>query len=345
MRVETLRNASDTVANAIEKLKIFERYNLRPGYVHASADGQKLKTLRSTRRSRHSRKYFGQGKGLYANTLLANNVPINVRLDSLNTHESHNLFDLLYNNSTGIVVDGVSTDTHGTNRFNFALLGLSDWAHEPRYANTAKVIDSLFVVRETEEGWTLELREKLDVEAIIEGWDYVRRIIVSLHQKDISQTDLVAKLSRSSPSDHSLKALREYDRLLKAIYILDYINDADLRRYVQTVLNRGEAYHQLQRAFGQVGGSKGFRGKSDLEIDMWYECSRLMANCIIYFNSVILSYVLENHERQGNAQGAESMAHTSPVAWVHIIMGGKYLFDHLQDAPDIQSMVERLLAA
>jgi hypothetical protein len=31
--------------------------------------------------------------------------------------------------------------------------------------------------------------------------------------------------------------------MIKAMYLLDYIDDASLRGYVQRALNRGEAYH------------------------------------------------------------------------------------------------------
>ncbi len=345
MAVDHLRRACDKVSNATSNLEIFEHYNYRPSYIHGSADGQKQNSRKSTKRTRFSRKNFGKGKGLFAHTLSVNHVPVNVKLDSLNTHESHNIFDLLYNNATEIEVDAVSTDTHGVNRFNFAILGLSDWIFQPRYAKTNNIIESLFSVIETKDGWELALKEKIDTKAIYKGWDYVERIIVSLHQKEIRQSDLVAKLSKSSPTDHSLKALREYDRLLKAIYILEYMDDVDLRRYIQTVLNRGEAYHQLQRAFEQVGSGKGFRGKSDAEIDMWYECSRLMANCIIYFNSVILDALLKRYISEGRADLVEHLKRISPVAWAHIIMGGKYEFDDLNDTPDIYSMVSEMLAA
>lgn len=348
LHIESLRKANDKISNATSKLGIFKHYNYRPGYIHASLDGQKFRSRKSTRRMRFSSKYFRKGKGCYADTLLANHVPIIAKLYSLNTHESYNVFDLLYNNATDIVVNAVSTDTHGVNRFNFALLDLSDWEFNPRYAKANHVFSALFDVVELEEdegAWILVLREPIDENAILEGWDFIRRIIVSLHQKEICQSDLVAKLSRSSPSDKNLKALREYDRLIKAIYMLDYVDDKNFRQYIQAVLNRGEAYHQLQRAFEKVGASSGFRGKSDAEIDMWYECSRLMANCIIYFNSVVLSYVLEGYERQSKVVLIEQMAHISPVAWVHILMGGKYAFDHLKDTPDMQTMIKTMLLA
>lgn len=345
--LENLRKANDRISNATSKLGIFKHYNYRPGYIHASLDGQKLRSRKSTRRVRFSSKYFRKGKGLYADTLLANHVPLLAKLYSLNTHESYNVFDLLYNNSTEVVVNGVSTDTHGVNRFNFAILDLSDWEFNPRYAKANHVFETMFDVVESEEDgtWTLTLKEPIDEKVIIEGWDFIRRIIVSLHQKEICQSDLVAQLSRSSPSDKNLKALREYDRLIKAIYMLDYADDKDFRQYIQGVLNRGEAYHQLQRAFEKVGAGNSFRGKSDAEIDMWYECSRLMANCIIYFNSVVLNYVLEGYKRQGKDELIKQMAHISPVAWTHILMGGKYAFDHLKDTPDMQTMIKTMLAA
>lgn len=345
LKVENLRKASDIVANATAKLSIFKHYNYRENYIHGSADGQKLNSRKSTKRMRFSSKYFGKGKGFFAHTLLVNNVPINVKLSSLNSHESHNIYDLMYNNSTKISVDAISTDTHGANRINYALLGLKDWDFEPRYANIGSLIESLFTIVDTPNGWTLQMKEPFDEKKILEGWDYVQRIMVSLQQKNISQSDLVAKLSRASPSDRSLYALREYDRLLKAIYVLDYMDNVELRRYIQTVLNRGEAYHQIQRAFEKVGGGKGFRGNSDKEIDMWYECSRLMANCIIYFNAVILSYTLETYERQGKMDLVKKMGRISPVAWSHIIMGGKYRFDHLRNTPDLYAMVQQMVAA
>lgn len=46
--------------------------------------------------------------------------------------------------------------------------------------------------------------------------------------------------------------------------IVDYIDDANLRSYVQRALNRGEAYHQLRRAIVS-GNGKRFRGSSDCE--------------------------------------------------------------------------------
>jgi TnpA family transposase len=77
----------------------------------------------------------------------------------------------------------------------------------------------------------------------------------------------------------------------------------------QKALNRGEAYHRMRRAISYVNSGK-FRVKTEAEQQVWNECSRLIANAIIYCNTLLLSRVYEqklaagdprsNHDSQGH---------------------------------------------
>ena len=60
---------------------------------------------------RHSPKYFGLQKGVSAYTLVANHVLINAKIIGTHEHESHYVFDLLYNNTSDIKPERHSTDT------------------------------------------------------------------------------------------------------------------------------------------------------------------------------------------------------------------------------------------
>jgi hypothetical protein len=64
---------------------------------------------------------------------VANHVPLNARIIGANEHESHYVFDLLYNNTTDIQPSIHSTDTHGTNEVNFAILAFFGYQFAPRY--------------------------------------------------------------------------------------------------------------------------------------------------------------------------------------------------------------------
>ena len=343
LRPETLNLGNDAINDATAKLSIFKHYNIQEGLIHASADGQKFESRLETFKTRYSSKYFGTNKGLTSMNLIANHVALNARIIGANEHESHFILDLLHNNTSEIKPNILSTDTHGVNHVNFALLDLFGYTFAPRYAQFGTVISDFFDVSEGEDNKaTLSLKKPINTALIIDEWDTIQRIIVSLQQKTITQATLVRKLSGYSQNHPLLKALTEYNRMLKAMYLLDYIDDASLRTYVQRALNRGEAYHQLRRAIAHVNGNR-FRGKSDDEIVLWNECARLLTNAIIYFNSLILTRLLKYFEEEGDDKKLEIIKQVSPVAWHNINLNGTYSFSFEQKLLDLNEIMQTIV--
>lgn len=308
--------------------------------IHASADGQKFESKRETFKTRYSSKYFGTQKGASAISLNANHAAINARVIGSNEHESHFIYDLLKNNSSEIIPDVLSTDTHGVNHVNFALLDLFGYRFAPRYARFSKVTNEIFDIIEDENNQVhMTLKKSINIRIIKEHWDTIQRIAVSLHRRKTDQATLVRKLSGYKNNHPLLEALSEYDRLVKAQYLLDYIDDASLRNHVQRALNRGEAYHQLRRALSDVNGDR-FRGKSDEEINLWNECARLVSNAIIYFNSWVHSELLDNFEKRGKTEWLEIVKKSSPVAWYNINFKGIYLFEDKKKLPSMRELMK-----
>ena len=327
LRPETLREANDIVSNATAALSIFRHYDIGD-VVHSSSDGQKFETGVRTFNARHSPRYWGMKKGIVPCTTLANHVPINARNIGADDHESHFVFDMLYNNSTDIQPYRHSTDGHGTNQVNFALLHVFSLQFAPRYKDLCdKVRTSLTGFNHPGSYGDAILKpvRKIREDDIIREWDECRRIFVSLAMKETTQSTIVRKLSAHARSNRTKLALWEYDSIHRSLYLLNYIDDPLLRQYVQKALNRGENYHQLRRSVSFAGFGK-LRFKTEFEQDLWSECSRLIANCIIFYNASILSRLLEHQERAGDTQGAEATTKTSPVAWQHINLHGRYEF-------------------
>src|SRR5512135_1847972 len=92
-----------------------------------------------------------------------------------------------------------------------------------------------------------------------------------------------------------------------------------LRQNVQKALNRGEGYHQLRRAVSFASCGK-LRFKTEYEQNLWSEASRLIANCIIFYNASILSRLLEYQQRTGDTQGAEATKKVSVVPKSGVVM-------------------------
>jgi len=132
-RIETLREANDILVNHIAQLPVFKFYTLSEYGIHASIDGQKVETKNHTIKARHSKKYFGLGKGVVSIKLVANHVPINDKIIGANEYEGHYLFDLVYNNTTEVEISSVSGDMHSINPINFLLMYLSGRRFMPRF--------------------------------------------------------------------------------------------------------------------------------------------------------------------------------------------------------------------
>jgi TnpA family transposase len=347
IRLETLKDANDLISNAIAELSIFHHYDI-DNLLHSSSDGQKFEARISTINSRHSPKYFGLNKGVVSYTLVANHIPVNARIIGANEHESHFVFDILFNNTTDIQPNIHSTDTHGTNEINFAVLHSFGYQFAPRYKDIYdKVSKSLYGFQHPsnyDKDCVIKPIRKINTELIVEEWENIQRIMVSLAVKETTQSIIVGKLSAYARKNKTRRALWEYDNILKSLYLLDYIDSLPLRQNVQRALNRGESYHQLRRAISHANFGK-LRFKSELEQQLWSECGRLIANCILYYNARILSSVLEHREQLGDVQGVEDLRQISPVAWQHINLYGRYEFRKFSDSIDLDAIVEQLTQA
>jgi TnpA family transposase len=283
-------------------------------------------------------------------TLVANHVPINAQIIGANEHESHYVFDILFNNTTDIQPDIHSTDTHGTNEVNFALLHVFGYQFAPRYRDLQeKVQHVLYGFKHPSQYGTMLLKpiRKITTRLIVEEWEQIQRILVSLALKTTTQSIIVGKLSAYARRNKTRRALWEYDNIIRSLYLLDYIDSPPLRRNVQRALNRGENYHQLRRAVSYANFGK-LRFRTEYEQQLWEECSRLITNGIIYYNyynATILSHLFTHKERLGDAANAALLTHVSPVAWQHINLCGRYEFTQGPEPINISAIVDALAQA
>jgi len=102
----------------------------------------------------------------------------------------------------------------------------------------------------------LKPRRKLNIELVVEEWDNIQRIMVSLAMKTTTQNIIVGKLNAFVRKNKTRQALWEYDNMIRSLYLLDYVDSPPLRQNVQRSLNRGESYHQLRRAVSYANSGK-----------------------------------------------------------------------------------------
>jgi TnpA family transposase len=342
VRLETLRNAADIIIDSMVNLPIFDIYHLE-GKKHGSGDGTKRKTRRRILKARHSPKYFGLDIGVVIMTMILGHIPFATNIIGANEHESHYIYPMLRRNNSSIDPDIISTDTAGTNNVNDFLFYLIDKIHAPCYRSIGDKADTICGFKSPSKYKDLLINPSRTVnkKLIKKQWKKLVPILASLLTHETSQENIIKKLSSHEYKSEVKDALWELNHILKSIHILKYIDDPNYRRSIRKALNRGEAYHQLIKKIAAVGGGD-FRGMSDLEIEIWNECNRLIALIIIYYNMHLLSKLYENALAKGDKAALNFLKHISPVASQHINISGLYEFSEGIADVNVDNVVDKL---
>jgi TnpA family transposase len=347
IRYQTLCAANNVIMNHTAKLSIFAEYNLSDYGVHASVDGQKLATKYHTIKSRYAKKYFGLLKGIVLYSLIANHLPLCLKVIGANQHESHFLLDIVESNTSDVEITAVSGDMHSINRVNFGLLYLFGYRFMPRFTQLWEKSDNNLVCFDEVDNHAKQIikpSKKVNKALIIKEWDNVLRILASLALKKTTQSQIVAKLSSYKKTNPTLRALIAFDEIIMTEYLLDYIDSKDVREVVQGSLNRGESYHQLSATIAKVSGGRMLNGKTEMELDINAESIRLIANAVIFYNATLLS-TLHQHYQKVDPEMAKQIIRFSPVAWQHINFIGKYEFYNRVDIINIQELIKNIISA
>ena len=343
IRVDTLCAASDVVSNLLHSLPIFKRWNLMDLLLLADADGQKLPTSESTIQSRYSKKFLGKEPGLSVYTLIANFVAVNAKNIGPNEYEGHSLFDVIFGNKTDIDIDMVTGDNHSLNQVNFVILDAIGVDYVPSIKNVKEATNDLLSVKSTH-NYTGIIRPKEAVDkSLIKGEERgILRVLLSLLLQENTQSNIVKKINSSARYARLKKALFEYNKVLKSTHVLNLIDNMALRKAIRAARNRTEAYHQLQGLLRKVYRGV-FKGKKIVSNRVSAHAVRLVANCIIAYNGIILNAIYEKMLNEGVSEEIiNEFIRISPIAWAHIAFTGKYSFKKSNGEIDIAAMVQAL---
>jgi len=142
----------------------------------------------------------------------------------------------------------LAVDTHGyTNPAMMVAKGLG-FDLCPRLRDLAErklYLPMGFAVPENVERMT---SKRLSLKAIRVGYDDVQRLIASVRCGRISADLALRYLGSAAQGDPMYRAAEHLERMLRSIFLCDYITIKDFRREIHTLLSRGESVHQLQRA-------------------------------------------------------------------------------------------------
>lgn len=322
-RAETLTQANNKLVEYQSGLQLATTWGT--GEV-ASADGLRFVTPVRTIHAGPNPKYFGAGRGVtYYNFASDQFTGLNGIVIPGTIRDSLYLLDLLLGQQTVLQPQEIMTDTAGYSDIIFGLFGLLGYQFSPRLADIG---ESRF--------WRLDpaanygplndlARHRLHPERIVQNWNDMLRVAGSLKLGTVTASRLIRTLQRDGRPTTLGKAIGEYGRIYKTIYLLNYLNDPGYRRRILTQLNRGESRHSLARAvcYGKRGElhQRYKEGQEDQLGALGF-----VVNAIVLWNTRYMSAALQNLRVQGQMMDLTDIKRLSPVGHDHINMVGRYSF-------------------
>lgn len=324
LREETLKTAFSELVNFHNRLPLAQVWG---GGTLSSSDGQRFPVSVKTKNAVSLPKYFGYGRGLTYYTWTSDQYSqYGTKVIPSTIRDATYVLDEILDNETELTILEHTTDTAGYTDLVFGLFDLLGLQFSPRLADLAD--QKLFCVDKKIKYKNINslISGKINTSLILRHWDELLRVAGSLKQGFVTASLLIGKLQSFKQQNALTKALQEYGRLQKTIFILEYLQSPEYQKKITVQLNKGEAMHAL-RNFLFVANERQIRKRDPEEQLNQAACLNLVANSVAVWNTVYMQAAFEQLKNEGHEINEEDVKHLSPARSEHINVYGKYYFN------------------
>jgi TnpA family transposase len=248
LRQETLRAANTRLVNAHHAHPLAKLWG---GGTLSSSDGQRFPQRgRSLTARALSRNFLDEGTTTYTHVSDQHST-YGTKVIPTTWREAVAVLDEIFGNPTDLPLGEHTVDTAGQTLATSAIFHLAGLQFSPRIRDIGRLQlyrlgpASLWRARYPQAGPLLG--QPIQSQLIAEHWDDLLRLVASMKFGHTTASLLIAKLHAGSRQSSLAKALHEYGRLVRALYVCRYVADEELRRRVRRQLNKGESLHALRR--------------------------------------------------------------------------------------------------
>jgi TnpA family transposase len=326
--LQNIQNANDRILQFTDRMNLPNIYRRESDVLHTSSDGQKFEVAVDSLNANYSFKYLGKDKGVSVVTFIdMRNLMWHSTVISSAEREAAYVIDGLIHND--VIKSNInSTDTHGYSEIVFGATHLLGFEFAPRIKGLSRQHLCAFKNRKHYEkkGYVL-LPDRYIRESLIEDkWDEVLRFIATIQLKFTTASQLFKRLNSYSRQHPLYRALKEFGKIPKTLFILKYRDDHQFRQAIEKQLNKVEGSNKFSKAIS-FGHNHEFIQSEKEDQEIAESCRRLIKNAIVCWNYLYLSRKInkeKNEERR--AELTESIRNGSAVTWKHFNLHGEFDF-------------------
>lgn len=335
--LENIQKATDKINNFMDSLDLANQFKKQKDRLLTSSDGQKIEMAsEQTIDAAYSYKHTGKSKGVTAYSFIDERfIPFYSTIISTAEREGIYVIDGLSHNEV-IRSTTHSTDTHGYTEAVFALTDLLGFGFAPRIAKLYK--QNIYAFEKNEQYSNKEFPilpdGYINIELIEENWEAILRLLVSIKLKYCTASQIFKRLNSYSRQHPVYKALKEYGKVTKTIFILRYIDSLELRQAIQKQLNIIELSNRLSSAItvANAGEMIFLNHRDQLIADA---CKNLIKSAITCWNYLYLTRYIQKLKTETEKQKfITALKQRTVITWRHIYFNGLYDFsdEKLEDS-------------
>lgn len=325
---KTLEEANKQIIFLINKLSLPNVFIADMQNKHSSSDGRKVNVAVESLLANFSFKYFGKDKGVSVYTFIdERQILFYSTVISASEREAAYVIDGLNNNDV-IKTHIHSTDTHGYTELIFAATHFMGCTFAPRIKNIGEQNIYSFSNKKTydKKGYKILPDQRINKNLIIENWDNILRFMATIKLKHTPASQLFKRLSSYTHKNPLYKAIKEFGRVIKSLFILTYLDDMKLRQRIEKQLNRIELSNKFSKAVFYANNSEFTQADPEGQ-QLAVACKIMIQNSIVLWNYLYLSQILSNcRSDEERLEIIELIKEGSVITWRHVNLHGEFDF-------------------
>jgi TnpA family transposase len=296
----------------------------------AAADGSKFEIYENNLHSEYHIRYGGYG-GIAYHHVSDKYIALFTHFITCGVWEAVYILDGLLKNLSDIQPDTLYADTQGQSGPVFAISYLLGIKLMPRIRNWK---DCAFL-RPSEDS-TYQYIEPLFKG--VANWNLIQthyhdlmRVVLSIKAGKVMPSTLLRKLGSYSKKNRLYQAFLELGKVVRTMFLLDFISNAKMRSEINAITNIVEKYHHFLDwvFFGKDGA---ITENDPIEQEKRFKYLDLVASAVILQNTVDMSLAIQTLMAQGEVIHCRYVKALSPYLTRHLKRYGDYVVN-LQNIP------------
>jgi len=324
-RINSYYVTEDSLKRCItEVVNCYNRYQLPRFWgtgEHVSVDGTKWDMYKKNLLSEYHIRYGGFG-GIGYYHISDTYIALFSNLISCGSYEALHIIGDILSNQSDIKPTCVHGDTHSQSYPIFAVAYLLGIKIMPRIRGIKDLI--FYKANKNTRADNIEeiLGQKINWKLIKMHYNDMLRIVISIKECKADIKSMMSKICTKSKKNKLYYAFRELGRAIRTCYLLEYITDYDLRKFINAATCKSEEFNGFLDWVAFARDT--IPSNSSIEQRKFIKYNHLVANMVILYNVNEMSKIIKDLNSNGVKVDYDLLKYFSPYKSQHISRLGFY---------------------